>query len=313
MTIWPKNLVSIDGKVVEAIAPLIISASRATDIPAFYASEFIEQLKRNYLFWTNPFNGKKIPVSLGKVQLIVFWTKNPAPLIPYLSIIDDLEIDYYFNFTLNDYEKEGFEKKLPNLLNRIDTFIELANKIGKDKLIWRFDPIILFKNQTEEQLLERIVNIAEKIHKYTSKLVFSFVDTHYLKVKVKLKDSEIRMEALNGNTKISFAKQLSLLLQPLNLEIATCAESIDLDCFGITHNKCIDDQLINNFFGKNKKLNQFISNLADKNALKDKGQRTSCLCIPSKDIGRYNTCLSNCQYCYANRSEILEKERSIFN
>jgi len=314
MTIWPKHTQSINGLSIDTIAPIIISASRSTDIPAFYAQSFINQLKNGFLFWTNPFNGIKIPVSLKQVKLIVFWSKNPSPLIPFLKIIDEMNIDYYFNYTLNDYEIEGFEKKLPALDKRIDTFIELSEKIIKEKVIWRFDPVVLIKNQNQSIMIDKIVAVAEKLHPFTNKLVFSFVDFHYKKVQQKFKKSGIEIQELNTNDKLLFASELSSKLKGFNLEISTCAEALDLSEFGINHNKCIDDELITNIFSNNKTLMDFIESLKANNNLKDKGQRENCGCIPSKDIGKYNTCHYNCTYCYALQSQNpLETIKNIFD
>ena len=98
-----------DGRQVEATAPVIISASRSTDIPAFYAKWFFNRLAKGYCVWYNPFNQQPMYVSFKNCKVIVFWTKNPAPIIPYLPELDKRGIHYYFQVTLNDYEQEGFE------------------------------------------------------------------------------------------------------------------------------------------------------------------------------------------------------------
>ena len=131
------------GDKVEAQLPVRISASRSTDIPAFYSKWLINRIKKGHIVWYNPFNQQPLYVSFKNCKVIVFWTKNPKPLIPYLKDLDGLGIHYYFQYTLNNYEKESFEPKLPSLKNRINTFKELSNLIGKEKVIWRFDPIIL--------------------------------------------------------------------------------------------------------------------------------------------------------------------------
>jgi len=298
-TIWPKENISIDGTVVETTAPIIISASRAADIPAFYAKSFVDQFKRGFLFWTNPFNGIKMPISLKKVRLIVFWTKNAEPIIPMLSKLDDLKIDYYFNYTLNNYDNERLENNSPSLETRINTFIRLSEKIGKEKIIWRFDPIVLLKNQTNNEIIDKIAEIANKLYQFTDKLVFSFIDTNYKKVQQNLIKSNIEIKLFNENDKYLFANKLSNKLSAYRLKISTCAESLNLLEFGIEHNKCIDDELIMKLFRQNEELIQFVEMLKAKNKIKDKGQREFCNCIPSKDIGRYNTCRYSCTYCYA--------------
>ena len=297
--IWPKITVEIGGEEMEAIAPFIISASRATDIPAFYGAQFMEALRKGFLYWTNPFNHKKSLVSFKNTDLIVFWSKNPRPLFPYLNEIDDLGISYYFNFTLNDYEMEGFEPNLPKLQKRIDTFIELSEKIGREKMIWRFDPVIISRDQNVEIIIDRIEKIACQLEEYTNKLVFSFVDTSYRKVQNKLVKQNIQLINWGDNVKCVFSKGLTQRLMAFNLEIASCAEKIDLTPYKIYPNKCIDNKLIKKVFSSNEKLVNFISELETKKKINDKGQRKHCQCMVSKDIGRYNTCGFSCVYCYA--------------
>ena len=132
-----------DGKQVEATAPVIISASRSTDIPAFYAKWFFNRLAKGYCVWYNPFNQQPMYVSFKKCKVVVFWTKNPAPIIPYLPELDKRGIHYYFQVTLNDYEQEGFEPNVPSVKSRIATFRLLSELIGKERVIWRFDPLIV--------------------------------------------------------------------------------------------------------------------------------------------------------------------------
>lgn len=297
--IWLKEIIKLQGVDTEVIAPVIISASRATDIPAFYARQFMESLRKGFLIWRNPFNNKETPVSLKKTKLIVFWTKNAKPMIPFLDEIAEMGIDFYFNYTLNDYESEGFEPGLPLLQQRVNTFINLATKIGKENVIWRFDPVILSDIQRVDEIVERIVNLAKILKHSTDKLVFSFVDSSYRKVKLKFGKNQIVLPDLSVKEKMQFSQRLTEKLKKFPIEIATCAESADLSEFGIKHNKCIDDQLISKNFKNNTSLSDFIDELKVAGMLKDKGQREFCGCIPSKDIGRYNSCGYSCLYCYA--------------
>ncbi len=307
---------------VQAIAPIIISASRSTDIPAFYADWFIERLKKGYVKWINPHNQKAQYVSFAKTRVIVFWSKNPKNLIKYLPEIDARKINYYFLFTLNDYENENLEPNLPALESRISTFIELSEKLGKERVIWRFDPLLLSNNLTIEKLIAKIERIGDRIHNYTDKLVFSFVDINeYKKVQEnlnKLGFSDYR-EFLPEEKK-EFADQLSKLNKKWKLNVYTCAEEIDLSQFNIQKGCCIDYFLIANIFSNtDKELRDFLnpthqmqlSFFDPKNRaklLKDAGQRKECGCIYSKDIGQYNTCMHLCSYCYANHSQAIVRK-----
>jgi len=308
---WPNSAIQLNGDKHESIAPHIISASRSTDIPAFYAKEFMECLSKGYLFWTNPFNRKKILVSLYNVKFIVFWTKNPAPLVPYLEQLDKLNIGYYFNFTLNNYEKDGFEEKLPLLPERINHFIELSEKIGKEKVIWRFDPIILISGQEPEDLLLRILQIADKLQHYTEKLVISFVDLKYHKVLQKLKKMNLLFKNLDNHEKQEFASNLYKTIKPYNLKLASCACELDLSRYNIFPNKCIDDELIEKI-STDTALIELIKQLRKSKKIKDKSQRKHCLCMVSKDVGAYNSCRFSCIYCYAGHHTGNIYESGIF-
>ena len=146
----------------EAQAPVIVSASRSTDIPAFYADWFFHRLKEaGYSAWTNPFNGVKSFVSYDKCRFILFWSKNPQKLLPHLDELKEKNIGCYIQYTLNDYVEEGLEKGVPSLEGRIDTFKQLVDKLGKGRVIWRFDPLILTDKISLEDLLRKVENIGD--------------------------------------------------------------------------------------------------------------------------------------------------------
>ena len=289
---------TINKKTIKASAPYIISASRATDIPAFFGNEFIKSFEKGYIKRQNPFNKKDYYISFKNVRVIVFWTKNAAPFIDKLDFFDDKNINYYFQYTLNNYDNEGFEQNLQNINERIETFKKLSNKIGKDKVIWRFDPLILSNTISVNILIERIYNITQQIHLHTEKLVFSFVDIKkYYKIKRRLENySNLGIREFTEIEKLSFAEALSDINQDFNLQLSTCAENSDFSKFSIEHNKCIDNKLLIKLFHKDLDLLIFLNKSGN---LKDNSQRKLCNCINSKDIGKYNTCRHQCIYCYA--------------
>lgn len=318
------------GEQVEAQAPIIISASRSTDIPAFYAKWFMNRLKAGYCIWYNPFNQQPMHVSFKNTKAVVFWSKNPKPLISYLEELDERGIHYYFQFTLNDYDNENLE---PNVLlteKRIEIFQELSNKIGKEKVIWRFDPLILTDKIGVNELLQKVENIGNQLKEHTEKLVFSFADIGniYKKVENNLKRQNINYREFTPQTMNEFATGLQELNKKWNLTLATCAEDINLERYGIEHNRCIDGELMKRIFANDTDFVYYLSygKLPEKNLLfpteppkkgidlKDKGQRKICGCMISKDIGMYNTCPHFCFYCYANTSkETVEKNRKLYD
>ena len=336
---WAKQFITKeDGTNVEAQDPMIISASRSTDIPAFYSDWFFHRLNVGYSAWINPFNKEKSYISYNKCKFIVFWSKNPKPLIPHLDELKERGIGCYIQYTLNDYENDGLEKGVPSLEERIETFKALVDKLGKGNVIWRFDPLILTDEITITTLLEKIKKVGDKLLGYADKLVFSFADIlTYKKVQGNLTANGIKYQEWDEESQVKFAAALAELnkFSQWNYKLATCGEKADLSEFGIEHNKCIDDELITKISYNDKELMDFLGirikfvddYLFGEEALpddaiiingdyygvrtksnKDNGQRALCGCIVSKDIGQYNTCAHMCEYCYANSDKDVAKE-----
>lgn len=315
-----------NGELVDAQAPVIVSASRSTDIPAFYVDWFLYRLKAGYSAWTNPFNGVKSYVAYDNTRLIVFWSKNPKPLLAEGGCLDYLAekgINTYIQYTLNDYVAERLERGVPGLQERIDTFKRLVDRLGFGKVIWRFDPMILTDTIGIDELLSKAQNIGDQLKGYTEKMVFSYADIRtYRKVQANLTKNNINFREFEEEDMLAIARGLSELNGSWGYTLATCGEKVDLEPYGIVHNKCIDDDLMIKYFSEDQKLMDFLGVEIVKGDLfnpeatvikrknnKDKGQRAFCGCIVSKDIGEYNTCPHLCEYCYANTS----KETAVSN
>ena len=317
---WDKvNIKKDNGKTVSGIAPIILSASRSTDLPAFHAKWFYNRLKKGYTVWINPFNRVKQYISFKNTRVIVFWTKNAGPIIPYLDELESRKINYYFQFTINDYEKEGYEPNVLKLEKRISIFKRLAEKIGKEKVIWRFDPILLTNKVRINHVLKRAKFIGDQLHGHTKKMVFSYADISvYKNVQNNLMQKKIQYREITKKDMVEIAEGIVALNHKWNIEIATCGEKIDLSNLNISHNKCIDEELMLKLFPRDKKLMTFLDYKAnpqqdpfknvkiERKGLKDKRQRKACGCIYSKEIGMYNTCNHQCVYCYANTSKDVQ-------
>ena len=284
-----------DGSTAEAVAPEIISASRRTDIPAFYADWLMARLERGYCDWTNPFSRQTQHVSFSKTKFIVFWSKNPKPLLPMLRRIYDMGIRFYFQHTLNDYGLENMEPNLPGFYERCATFRRIAEEWGQGRQVWRWDPVFLIDGVlTIDEIVKRIVETYSWLDTFPIKLVISFADImSYRKVNYNLRGTGVR--ELTGDEQRVFADKLMSRLSGRSLEVATCSEKADLSEFGIKHNACIDAQLISSFATNNEDFARRVLKMG-----KDKGQRDCCLCTAAKDIGIYNSCAHGCKYCYAN-------------
>lgn len=315
-----------------AQAPIVVSASRSTDIPAFYSDWFFHRLKVGYSAWTNPFNGVKMYVSYAKTRFIVFWSKNPRPLLSHLDELKERGIGCYIQYTLNDYAEEKLEKGVPPLQERIETFKQLSNVLGKNGVIWRFDPLMLTDDIDINKLLDKIENIGDQLKNYTEKLVFSFADIKlYRKVKSNLESNGVPYREWSEDQMIEFASRLVELNKQKgwNYKLATCGEKGRYP--GVVPNHCVDDELMIRRCYQDKELMNFLKAeikpmpaqdlfgmseplppdaiilgngyYATRGDNRDKGQREFCGCMKSKDIGQYNTCIHMCEYCYANTSK----------
>lgn len=301
---------------VAAIAPLIISASRSTDIPAFYGDWFMDRLKRGYVKWKSPFVGSPVYVSFEKARVFVFWSKNPAPFENHLDELDRLGQRYYFLFTLNDYEAEGLEPNVPSIDERIATFIQLSQRVGKGRVVWRYDPLVLSDRISVNDLLEKIRSIGNRLHMFTERLVISFIDiAKYQKAQRNLKAQGFTgVREFTDNEVTEFCEDLRSLNERWRLSISACGERRDLSAYGIEKGQCINYNLLIKEFGDDPALMEFFKPDDQQTIsgnrkgsfpgrhLKDPGQRSTCGCIVSKDIGQYNTCMHLCAYCYANAS-----------
>jgi len=318
---WSRTDIELStGEKVVAQAPVIVSASRSTDIPAFYADWFMERLKAGYVKWFNPFNGVPLYVGFRKTRLIVFWSKNPAPMLAHLDELDKLIPNYYFQFTLNDYDAERIEPNVPPVAARIETFRRLSERLGRDRVVWRFDPLILTDKLTVKYLLEKVRRFGDQVAPLTSRLVFSFIDiAAYKKVAANMERGGVQAREFTPDEMEEVAAGIGSLVKEWGIAAGTCGELRDLDRYGIEHNRCVDDRLIIKCFHHDRTLMEFIgaryvepdmfTNPCGGWVLdeyrKDAGQRKACGCIMSKDIGEYNTCPHLCHYCYANTNNAM--------
>lgn len=274
---------------------MIVSVSRRTDVPNYFSDWFLNRIREGSLCVRNPLNPhqiSKISLAPEVVDCIVFWTKNPANMIEKLE--DLQEYVYYFQFTLTGYGKD-IEPNLPDKRKElIPTFQRLSEKIGKEKVIWRYDPILINERYTTEYHLKAFEEIAGSLTGYTEKVVISFLDLY---AKTQRNTRELGIKPMTHEEMNSLAGQMAQIAAKYSLVIETCAEQIDLQKVGIQHGSCIDRKLIERLLGC-----KLIGG-------KDKNQRTECGCFESIEVGSYNTCLNGCKYCYANFNDAQVGEK----
>jgi len=261
---------------------MIISASRRTDIPAFYSDWLLGRLRAGYALTRNPMNPaqiSRVPLSPDVVDCIVFWTKDPLPLLPRLPEIDRMGHRYYFQFTLTPYDL-ALEKNLRDKNAITETFIELSKRYP---VLWRYDPIILNDRLNITYHAEQFTRLCEKLCRHTPQVTISFV-IMYAKLKTPL------IRHITESEMVELAGRFAEIAGPYGLPVKACCEKMDLTPYGIQRARCIDRTTIEALCG---------CNIA---APQDKNQRPGCGCLASVDIGVYNTCGNGCVYCYANHS-----------
>ncbi len=279
---------------------MIISASRRTDIPSYYSEWLFNRLKDRYVLVRNPMNMhqvSKIDLSPDVVDAIVFWTKNPAPMLSRLEELNDYT--YYFQFTLNAYAPDA-EQHLPSK-NKviIPAFQRLSQEIGKEKVVWRYDPVFFSEKYSMKYHCRYFEVLASKLGAYTEKCTVSFIDRY-------------RSTERNGKPlhimKETYAMQKELLqrfaeiAEEYGLYIDACAEAGDFHSIGVGPARCIDKERIERIGGFKLDIG------------KDANQRPECGCAASIDIGAYNTCKNGCLYCYANdHADAVQKNFSLHN
>ena len=292
---------------------MILSVSRRTDIPAFYSEWFMNRLKEGYAIYRNPMNYAqlcKVELKPELVDCIVFWTKDPAPMLERIEQVDAMGFHSYFQVTLTPYglpwsasstafrsdEVSAMQPSYGTAIERglrdkeeiLYTFRQLSEKLGQRRVQWRYDPIILNDELTLEYHTEMFGRLCRELSGYTKRCTISFVD-QYAKLQSKWKENvitEISPEQMH-KTAAAFAK----IAEPYGIELQACCEAIDFSMHGIRSAACIDLGVIQQICGHNVKVR------------KDKSQRVNCGCMQSVDIGAYNTCSNGCIYCYANHSE----------
>jgi len=256
---------------------------------------------------SNPFNSNqvtKISLKPEDVDAVVFWSKNPAPLIEHLSELDTKGLHYYFQYTVNDYP-EALEPHIPPLKSRIKSFIQISQHLGPQRVIWRYDPIIISNKTDYEFHLSRFDSIASSLKGYTIRLMVSVVDL-YQKTDRRLSKLETELgyvfdrNAVNSQEMIQLMRDLAKVAASNGIAVYSCAEEVGGKWEGINPGSCIDANLINTLWPD--------LHIRYK---KDPYQRDPCLCAASKDIGMNDTCLHGCSYCYSTtHNEVAHRRYS---
>ncbi|ABB24061.1 DUF1848 domain-containing protein [Pelodictyon luteolum] len=277
---------------------MIISASRRTDIPACHGEWFMECLRAGEVLVPNPMRPSqvsRIALNPDALEGIVFWTKDPGPFMPFLPELDRMGYPYYFLFTLTPYGTD-IEPCLPPKPLLVDRFRCLSEHLGPERVIWRYDPVILTARMDVQWHLESFAHFARELSGYTRHAIISFVDRY--------RKTQRAMQAL-GTLELDAAAMEAVaggcarIAAECGMELSACAEALDLSQAGVRPASCVDRDLLLRISGR-AQLDLGLGRNREGGRKKDPGQRHQCGCAPSRDIGTYGTCSHRCLYCYAS-------------
>lgn len=279
---------------------MIISASRRTDIPAFYGGWFMRRLNAGEVLVRNPRAPRRVsrvPLSRNLVDCLVFWTKNPAPMQESLTRLHREGWPLYVQFTLTPYGAD-VEPGVPPKAGLLDCFRRLVDALGPDRVVWRYDPVLLSDTYSAAHHIEAFAGMSRALAGYTRRCVFSFVDVYRRNRRFLhgMADDDPGQDALRA-----LAAELASLAAARGLSLAACTEEPDLSDCGVERAACIDRALIEQITG------------APLRAGKDPGQRAGCGCVESVDIGAYDSCQHACRYCYATSHSRLVADNVRFH
>lgn len=277
--------------------PIIISASRRTDIPAFFGDWFYQRVQQGFVDVPNPFSKNTYRLSLKPedVSAIVFWSKDYCPFLPILEKIEAIYRNYFlFHFTINAYRERAkflFEPNTPDFPDAIQTAKYLSDRYGAEAVLWRFDPVIFSGISSCEERLNIFRQLAEELEGVVSRCYISFVDL-YGKVQRRFqqlfKEEGVQFNKPVLDEQIEFAQKISAIAENHGIKVFTCCEDNIARASGVSKGHCVDAELLQQLYPDRKFTDEI------------KPTRKGCGCFASKDIGSYNTCRHHCVYCYAN-------------
>lgn len=263
---------------------MIINTGGRTDTVQYYTEWLLRRFSEGYVFSRNPLFPNKVTryeLTPDKVDCVVFCSKNYKPILPRLHEITD-RFNTYFHYTITAYGKD-IEPGVPTIEESMQTLIELSKQVGKQRIAWRYDPVLLTKEYTIKRHLETFERMAKVLSPYIDRCIFSFVEM-YKKLEINMPE----LIPLSDEDRDALAQGLGGIANQYGIPIQTCGTNGDFTKYGIHASGCMTLDILGAANG-----------IVFKN-LKHKGMRQGCHCIESRDIGAYDTCMNGCKYCYAN-------------
>ncbi len=265
---------------------MIINTGARTDTVQYYSEWLLRRFREGFVYTRNPLFPDKVTryeLVPDKVDCVVFCSKNYRPILNDLHEITD-RFNTYFQYTITAYGKD-IEPNVPSIDESIGTLYELEEQVGKDRICWRYDPVLLTEKYTVEKHLETFRYMADRLSGHVDRCIFSFVEMYR-----KLETNMPELFPMSDRDKDRVAEGLGRMAKEYSIPIQTCGNNGDFSRYGIGGSACLTLEAI----GK--------ANGVEFRDLKHRGMRAGCHCIESRDIGAYDTCPNGCRYCYATKS-----------
>ena len=265
---------------------MIINTGGRTDTVQYYTEWLLNRFSEGYVLSRNPLFPNKVTryeLTPDQVDCVVFCSKNYKPILPQLHEITD-KFHTYFHYTITAYGKD-IEPGVPSIGESIETLIALSKQVGKERIAWRYDPVLLTERYTVETHLQTFEQMASVLAPYLDRCIFSFVEM-YKKLAVNMPE----LIPLTEQDKETLAEGLGAIAKKYGIYLQTCGTNGDYTRYGIHSSGCMTLEILGQANGIKFK------------SLKHKGMREGCHCIESRDIGAYDTCMNGCKYCYANKN-----------
>lgn len=263
---------------------MILNTGSRTDIPAFYGEWFINRIREGFCMARNPFYPEQVTrfqIDPEVVDLLVFCTKNPGPMLPYMNDLSPFLQVWYV--TITPYGKE-IEPAVPDKREICESFRKLSDIVGNRCVIWRYDPIFLNETYTIEYHLQAFEQFAAELDGYTNQVVISFIDLYE-----KTKRNFPGVREVQPGERLILGKAIAGSASRHGMKVFTCLEGTDLAPFGVNTGGCMTKEVLEQAIGEELKVPAGLSQA-----------RPGCRCLLGNDIGAYNTCRHFCRYCYAN-------------
>lgn len=258
----------------------------------------MNRLRAGYAMVRNPIHRNtvhRVDLRRSNVDCLFFITKDPRPLEPHLPEIGSMGHMYVFHVTLNPYGRD-LEPGVPFKADINDSCIRIAERIGRDRMVWRYDPVIFNDHHGIDYHRRKFELLCREASQWTDRCMFSFVSMYG---KLGMFEESGLLRQVSRREMVEFARMASKVAEDHGMSIGQCCGSLDLSEYGIDRRGCLDRGWMNS-------LN--IPYEDESGHLRD-----GCRCVKSIDIGQYDTCMHDCVYCYANRADASSRVRKVYD